>query len=131
MSSDDEDEGEVPQRVAALANASVPNERNLRTIKACKRCGLLKTYNQFLDDGCENCPFLRMAEENDKCRSYTTSFFEGQAAVMDPRESWVAKWLRTDIYHPGVYAISVTGTFDPETKQILTDEGYNWRCRPA
>jgi len=126
----DEDDG-VPQRVADLANASVPNEKNLRTIKACKRCGILKTYTQFYDNGCENCPFLSMLEDDDKCRSYTTSFFEGQAAVMDPRESWVAKWLRVDICHPGVYAVSVTGTFDLETKDVLTEGGYNWRCRPA
>lgn len=72
-----------------------------------------------------------MAEDTSKCHMYTTAFFEGQAAVMDPRESWVAKWLRVDNYHPGVYAISVTGTFDIEAKEILENGGYSWRCRPV
>jgi transcription elongation factor SPT4 len=56
-----EEEGEeeqVPQQVADLADASVPNQ--LRGIRACKRCGILKTLDQFINDGCENCPFLDM-----------------------------------------------------------------------
>lgn len=52
-----EEEEELPQ-VAELANASVPNA--MRGIRACKRCGLLKTLDQFINEGCENCPFLDM-----------------------------------------------------------------------
>jgi transcription elongation factor SPT4 len=55
---DDEEEQHVPQQVADLAEASVPN--HLRGIRACKRCGILKTLDHFLQDGCENCPFLDM-----------------------------------------------------------------------
>lgn len=52
---DEEEEGEdMPQQVAELAQASIPN--NLRTVRACKRCGILKTQEQFYDEGCENCP---------------------------------------------------------------------------
>ena len=56
----DEVEGdeEVPPQVAELAQASVPSA--LRGIRACKRCGLLKTLDQFINEGCENCPFLDM-----------------------------------------------------------------------
>ena len=53
-----EEEEQVPQQVADLANASVPT--SMRGIRACKRCGLLKTLEQFINDGCENCPFLEM-----------------------------------------------------------------------
>lgn len=52
------EEEEVPQQVAELAQAPVPNA--LRGIRACKRCGLLKTLDQFINEGCENCPFLDM-----------------------------------------------------------------------
>lgn len=52
------EEEEVPQQVADLAQASVPVQ--LRGIRACKRCGILKTLDQFMNDGCENCPFLDM-----------------------------------------------------------------------
>ena len=44
-----EEELEVPQQVADLAEASVPNA--LRGIRACKRCGILKTLDQFINEG--------------------------------------------------------------------------------
>lgn len=55
----EEGEGEeVPQQVQDLAYASVPD--SLRGIRACKRCGILKTLEQFINQGCENCPFLEL-----------------------------------------------------------------------
>jgi transcription elongation factor SPT4 len=54
----EEEEEEVPQQVADLAEASVPTA--VRGIRACKRCGILKTIDQFANEGCENCPFLDM-----------------------------------------------------------------------
>ncbi len=54
----EEEEEELPQQVADLAQASVPS--SLRGIRACKRCGILKTLDQFVNEGCENCPFLDM-----------------------------------------------------------------------
>ena len=54
----EEDQEDVPQQVADLADASVPN--SLKGVRACKRCGILKTFDQFFNDGCENCPFLDM-----------------------------------------------------------------------
>ena len=65
MSDDDEhqdmeegDEEQVPAQVADLAEASTP--KSVRGMRACKRCGILKTLDQFMDEGCENCPFLEM-----------------------------------------------------------------------
>ena len=57
-----EGEEEIPQQVAELAQASVPSA--LRGIRACKRCGLLKTLDQFINEGCENCPFLDMVRRS-------------------------------------------------------------------
>lgn len=122
-------EEEMPQNVADLAQASIPND--MRGIRACKRCGILKTTDQFVDHGCENCPFLDMADNPEKCNECTTAFFEGQSAIMDPRESWAAKWLRVDNYLPGVYAITVTGQFDKDIEEELENRGCRWRCRPA
>jgi transcription elongation factor SPT4 len=130
--SDEEDErydDEVPQQVADLASASVP--LNLKTVRACKRCGLLKTQGQFYDEGCENCPFLEMTDNMERVNSCTTAFFEGTAAVMDPGESWAAKWIRVDNYLPGVYAITVTGQLDRDVEEDLENRGIRWRCRPA
>jgi hypothetical protein len=58
---DEDDDGEeerVPQQVAELARAAAPS--NIKGIRACKRCGILKTLDQFINAGCENCPFLEM-----------------------------------------------------------------------
>lgn len=129
---DDEDDVEgddVPRQVAELAQASVPS--NLRSVRSCKVCGLLKTQEQFYDDGCDNCPFLDMQDNMERVNSCTTAFFEGQAAVMDPGESWAAKWLRVDALLPGVYAISVTGQLDRDIEEDLENRGIRWRCRPA
>ena len=54
----EEEEEELPQQVADLAQASVP--ASIRGIRACKRCGIIKTLDQFVNEGCENCPFLDM-----------------------------------------------------------------------
>jgi transcription elongation factor SPT4 len=96
---DDEEEDDVPTQIDELARASVPT--NMKTIRACKRCGILKTQEQFYDYGCENCPFLEMVDNMERVNGCTTAFFEGQAAIMDPRESWAAKWMRTDNFLPG------------------------------
>ena len=60
----DEEGEELPQQVAELAQAPVPNA--LRGIRACKRCGLLKTLDQFINEGCENCPFLDMVRAKER-----------------------------------------------------------------
>lgn len=73
------------------------------------------------------CP---QADDPERCNMCTSAFFEGQVAVMDPRESWTAKWLRVDNYLPGVYAITVTGTFDKNTIEDLESRGCKYRCRP-
>ena len=128
---EEEEEEDAPaQQVVELMNASVPER--IKDIRACKRCGLLKTLGQFIEHGCENCPFLNMAEEgSQQVARCTTAFFEGQIAVMDPRDSWAAKWIRVDAYLPGVYAIVVTGQFDREIEEDLENQGIRWRCRPS
>ena len=52
----DGEEEDLPPAIAELSQASAPT--SLRGIRACKRCGILKTLDQFLNEGCENCPFL-------------------------------------------------------------------------
>ena len=139
MIMDYDDEGEyegggdggepLPPKVEELAQASVPTE--LKGLRACMRCGIIKTLNQFLENGCDNCPFLNMEGDFQRLNQCTTAFFEGQVAVMDPGESWTAKWLRIDQHLPGVYAISITGELDKEIEEELESRGARWRCRPA
>lgn len=70
------------------------------------------------------------ADDPEKCNLCTTAFYEGSVAVMDPRSSWTAKWLRVDNYLPGVYAITVTGQFDKDIEDELESRGCRYRCRP-
>mmetsp|Transcript_10226 Transcript_10226/g.11872 ORF Transcript_10226/g.11872 Transcript_10226/m.11872 type:complete len:84 (-) Transcript_10226:137-388(-) len=74
--------------------------------------------------------FFDMEDDRQKTEMYTTAFFEGEVAVMDPRESWTAKWLRVDTFLPGVYAITIIGTFDKDTIEDLESRGCSHRCRP-
>ena len=73
---------------------------NLRRLRACTFCRLIKEGGQFEQDGCENC----------RTRDVKTStLFEGCIAMMDPEKSWVATWqgMRQDRLKPGIYAINV------------------------
>mmetsp|Transcript_24829 Transcript_24829/g.50802 ORF Transcript_24829/g.50802 Transcript_24829/m.50802 type:complete len:102 (-) Transcript_24829:519-824(-) len=89
---EEDEEGErLPAKVEDLAQASVPT--SLKGLRACMRCGIIKTLDQFLEYGCENCPFLDMAGNHERCNMCTTAFFEGQVAVMDPGESWTASFF--------------------------------------
>lgn len=88
----------------------------------------IRAFRCFLP---QNCPFLEMVDDTEKVNACTTAFHEGQAAIMDPGESWVAKWLRVDNYLPGCYAINVTGQFDKEIEEELENRGCRWRCRPS
>ena len=60
MQEEAEEEGldALPRPVAELAQASTP--ANLKALRACKRCGIIKTVEQFMNEGCENCPMLDM-----------------------------------------------------------------------
>lgn len=48
---------------------------------------------QFMENGCENCPFLAMDGDRERCMDCTTVAFQGMVTVMDPTASWAAKWL--------------------------------------
>lgn len=69
---EEEEEQGVPQQVSDLAQASVPQA--MRGIRACKRCGILKTLEQFVNEGCENCPFLDMVRSFHERRQVDSYF---------------------------------------------------------
>jgi len=120
---DDEDDGNLPPPEHF---AQAPN--SLKGLRACMRCGLIKTFDQFYDMGCENCPFLDMFEEQEKVSKCTSAFFAGTCAVVDPSQSWMAKWLQIASAKPGLYAVDITGEWDQETRQMLESGNYNWRA---
>ncbi|KAA3488489.1 transcription elongation factor SPT4-like protein 1-like [Gossypium australe] len=46
-------------------------------LRACLRCRLVKTYDQFRESGCENCPFSKMDGDNERVVDCTTPNFNG------------------------------------------------------
>ncbi|KAL3686126.1 hypothetical protein R1sor_004148 [Riccia sorocarpa] len=89
-----------------------------KELRACLRCSLVKTYNQFTDAGCENCPFFNMDQDSDRVLECTTPNFAGVIAAMEPPASWAARWQRISKFAPGCYALSVTGMLPEEMQAI-------------
>lgn len=48
----------------ALEQADIPE--NMKDLRACLRCALIKNFKQFYEHGCENCPYLELQERNDR-----------------------------------------------------------------
>ena len=57
----------------AYAPAPAEFTRNLR---CCVTCRLVKTLDQFYEQGCENCGFLEMAEDRERIEDCTTTEFQ-------------------------------------------------------
>jgi transcription elongation factor SPT4 len=78
---------------------SAPIPSTLRDLRACKICCLIKTYDQFIRGGCDNCDyFLHMKNNADKVFDCTSANFDGMISLMDPTDSWVAKWQRIGLF---------------------------------
>ena len=85
----------------------VPNVKQLRKGRACMRCKLVKSVEQW-EYGCENCSDLTETTTDDKIYHCTTSNFQGIVSVVNPKQSWVAKLLQIQQdCVPGVYAMKV------------------------
>jgi len=104
--------------------------KDLRNLRACLICSLLKTFDQFEFDGCENCDnFLRMKHNRENVYACTSSNFDGMIAVISSEDSWVCKWQRTTGFVKGVYAISVSGKLPPGIIREMKSRGMPYRSR--
>ncbi|CAI5644248.1 unnamed protein product [Oreochromis niloticus] len=109
-----------------MALETVP--KDLRHLRACLLCSLVKTIDQFEYDGCDNCEsYLQMKGNREMVYECTSSSFDGVIAMMSPEDSWVAKWQRIGNFKPGVYAVSVTGRLPPVRE--LKSRGVIYKSR--
>ena len=54
-----------------------------------------QTFDQFENDGCDNCDvFLNMKNNRENVYDCTSSNFDGMIASAKPEDSWVCKWQR-------------------------------------
>ncbi|CAF1078945.1 unnamed protein product [Adineta ricciae] len=104
--------------------------RDLRNLRACLVCSLIKSVTMFEDDGCDNCEdFMPMKGNRERVYDCTSSNFEGMIALMQQEESWVAKWQRISHNVKGMYAVSVTGTLPKRIQRELAQNGRFYRSR--
>lgn len=106
--------------LAVVAPAPAEFNRNLR---CCVTCRLVKTLDQFYEQGCENCPFLDMVEDRERIDDCTTTEFQGMVAVIDPEKSWAAKWTHHKKHVPGCYALAVQSDLPQHITEILESNG--------
>merc|ERR1712224_32330 len=102
----------------------VPSD--LKKLRACLRCYLVKTETQFIQDGCENCPFLRLDEDPDNVYACTTSSFEGIVSIIDKNESWVARWQKLGSVYPGCYCIAAQGELPGHIRRSMDERGVQY-----
>ncbi|KAJ3312411.1 transcription elongation factor spt4 [Boothiomyces sp. JEL0838] len=108
----------------------VPADKDRRKLRACMLCSLVKSFDQFRRDGCENCEdVLNMKDDSDRVMDCTSPTFEGVIAVMKPEGSWVAKWQRIDKFRKGIYAIQVVGKLPMDIQEQLLDKGIKYYPR--
>ncbi|CDH56637.1 transcription initiation protein spt4 [Lichtheimia corymbifera JMRC:FSU:9682] len=101
-----------------------------KQLRACLLCSLVKNASQFRANGCENCEeLLRMRGRTDRVQECTSNKFEGVIALMQPHESWVARWQRVDKFTRGVYAIRVYGRIPEDIEDDLERRGVIYRPR--
>mmetsp|Transcript_109500 Transcript_109500/g.317792 ORF Transcript_109500/g.317792 Transcript_109500/m.317792 type:complete len:97 (-) Transcript_109500:1669-1959(-) len=94
-------------------------------------CSLCKTFEQFYNEGCDNCNGLglQMADRQDRVSEYTSPYFEGMISMMQPEQSWVAKYQA--IPKQGVYAMEVTGTMPADAVEWLKNKNVQPQAKPA
>ncbi|CAH7669647.1 Spt4/RpoE2 zinc finger-domain-containing protein [Phakopsora pachyrhizi] len=93
-------------------------------LRACMLCSFVQSALQFKKDGCPNCEdILNMRGRPERVLDCTTGTFDGTVALMDPSQSWVAKWQRINRYIPGLYAIRITGTLPEHIQVELENQG--------
>ncbi|XP_069135118.1 transcription elongation factor SPT4-like [Argopecten irradians] len=108
---------------------TVPKDPN-RNLRACLFCSLVKTFDQFELDGCDNCEeHLHMKNNRDAVYDCTSANFDGMVAMMSSEDSWVAKWQRIGRFVKGCYALSVTGRLPPGVVRELKRKGIMYRPR--
>ncbi|KAI5190175.1 transcription elongation factor SPT4 [Nematocida sp. AWRm77] len=106
----------------------LPSTINKR-LRACLGCSLVKTQAQFREEGCENCPSLRIKENLDNVLECTTDKFTGVVGLIHPKTSWAAKWQHIDTFTPGMYAIISEGELPDNHIRALERAGRTYILR--
>lgn len=106
--------------------ASIPPNQQ-RNMRACMVCSIVRTQQQFLNNGCPNCEdFLELVGNSEQINDCTSQVFDGLISVTDTRRSWVARYQRLEGYVPGVYATQVEGILPEDVLVAVENAGVNY-----
>jgi len=72
---------------------------------------------------------MQMKGSIDRINACTTTYFDGVIGVIDPENSWVARWQRTSSYVRGMYAVRVKGRVPEDVEGELESRGIKYRPR--
>ncbi|KIJ32334.1 hypothetical protein M422DRAFT_52905 [Sphaerobolus stellatus SS14] len=110
--------------------AAIPGNARSKQLRACLLCSIVQTPADFKRYGCPNCEeILQLKSSPDRILSCTSGQFDGIIAVIDPENSWVARWQRTSKYVRGMYAARVTGRIPYEVEDEIAAQGLSYRAR--
>ncbi|KAI8943639.1 hypothetical protein NX059_001624 [Plenodomus lindquistii] len=120
----------VPDNASAQDMASsgsyIPPSQQ-RNMRACMVCSIVRTSQQFLQQGCPNCEYiLELIGNPDQINDCTSQVFEGLITVADTQRSWVARYQRLEGYVPGVYATQVEGILPEDVIGAVESAGINY-----
>ncbi|ORY33487.1 transcription initiation protein spt4 [Naematelia encephala] len=99
-------------------------------LRACLICSILQSSNDFLTKGCPNCEdVLQMTGSADRVAECTSLMYDGMIAMIEPSQSWVARWQRIDKRKRGIYAVRVTGRPPEDVIKEIESRGGVYRPR--
>lgn len=105
------------------------NRRNPSSsaLRACLLCATIKTYDEFLTDGCDNCEkYLRMMGQPNTVMECTTQYYSGRLLLLKPNESWVGDRLRHHSHAMGLYALQIFGVLPDYIQDELLSKGVQY-----
>lgn len=70
-----------------------------------------------------------MQNSGERVAECTSAQFDGVIAIIDPDDSWVARWQRVNRYVKGIYAARVSGRPPPDVLDQLEATGMVYRPR--
>jgi len=116
-----------PHPAAMASSAAYIPPGQQRNMRACMVCSIVRTHQQFLQQGCPNCEdILELINNPEQINDCTSQVFEGLITVADTKRSWVARYQRLEGYVPGVYATQVEGILPDDVLGAVENAGINY-----
>eukprot|EP00745_Piridium_sociabile_P002500 TRINITY_DN115139_c0_g1_i1.p1 TRINITY_DN115139_c0_g1~~TRINITY_DN115139_c0_g1_i1.p1 ORF type:complete len:133 (+),score=18.19 TRINITY_DN115139_c0_g1_i1:79-477(+) len=104
---------------------TAPRSDKDKKLRACLNCKMVKTFEQFYEEGCHNCPDLHLRSDKQRIEDSTTALFTGLMSIINPK-AWIARYTNVADRVPGCYAVNVTGELSEAVRDDLRDAGMGY-----